>query len=74
LLAIGEAKGSERPRGLEDLRRLERLRSALGTRADTGRTKILLFGRSGFDDDLVAERRRRQDLELVDLDRLYEGD
>lgn len=74
LLAIGEAKGSERRRGLDDLYRLELLRSDLGTRADMGRTKILLFGRSGFDDDLVAESRRRNDLELVDLDRLYDGD
>ncbi len=74
LLAIGEAKGGERPRRLDDLHRLERLRSALGTRADTGRTKILLFGRSGFDTDLVAESRQRRDLELVDLDRLYDGD
>ena len=74
LLAIGEAKGSEGLRRIGDLRRLERLRSDLGTRADTGRTKILLFGRSGFDADLVTESRRRADVELVDLDRLYDGD
>lgn len=73
LLAIGEAKGSERERGVPDLRRLERLRSELGTRADIGRTKLLLFGRSGFDVDLTGEARRRDDVELVDLERLYEG-
>jgi AAA+ ATPase superfamily predicted ATPase len=74
LLAIGEAKGSERPRGLEDLRRLDRLRSELGKRADTGRTKLLLFGRSGFESDLLDEARLRPDVELVDLERLYNGD
>ncbi len=74
LLVIGEAKASERPRTLADLARLDRLRLHLTTRADVGGTKLLLFGRSGFDPDLVQLAARRPDVELVDLRRLYEGD
>lgn len=74
LLAIGEAKSSENPRSLADLTRLERLRGLLAARADVVRTKLLLFGRSGFDADLSALARTRSDVELVDLARLYKGD
>ncbi|CAN5457197.1 hypothetical protein BH20CHL7_BH20CHL7_15620 [soil metagenome] len=77
LLAIGEAESSENPRNprnLADLTRLERLRGLLAARADVGRTKLLLFGRSGFDADLSALAHTRADVELVDLARLYEGD
>jgi len=74
LLAIGEAKASETPRTLGDLARLERIRGILATRAEVRRTKLLLFGRAGFEADLTATASKRQDLELVDLARLYEGD
>ena len=74
VLAIGEAKDSDRPRTLADLARLDRLRGSLARRADIGHARLLLFGRSGFDRDLVAAARRRTDIELVDLDRLYLGD
>lgn len=73
LLAIGEAKSSESPRSLADLARLDRLRGLLADRANVGRTKLLLFGRGGFDADLGREAARRQDVQLVDLERLYEG-
>ncbi len=74
LLAIGEAKASETPRTLGDLARLERIREILATRAEVGKTKLLLFGRAGFEADLTATASKRQDVELVDLARLYEGD
>ena len=74
LLAIGEAKSSENPRSLADLARLERLRGLLAARADVGRTRLLLFGRSGFETDLSELVRTRADVELVDLARLYEGE
>ncbi|MFN8518152.1 MAG: ATP-binding protein [Chloroflexota bacterium] len=74
LLAIGEAKSSERPRTMADIGRLRRLRAALGRRADVSGTKLLLFGRSGFDASVRREARTHRDIELVDLARLYEGD
>jgi hypothetical protein len=35
--------------------------------------KLLLFAGSGFTDDLRRVARRRGDVELVDLDRMYHG-
>lgn len=74
LSAVGEAKGGEASRTMSDLRRLERLRGLLSTRADTSTTKLLLFGRSGFDADVVDLAASRSDIELVDVGRLYDGD
>jgi hypothetical protein len=36
--------------------------------------KLLLFGRSGFDDALRSAAAQRHDVELVDLERLRTGD
>jgi AAA+ ATPase superfamily predicted ATPase len=74
LLAIGEAKGGMGRRGTSDLTRLEHLRDALAGRAATDATRLLLFSRGGFTRDVEANARRRSDLELVDLERLYTGD
>jgi hypothetical protein len=74
LLAIGEAKGGPSRRSLDDLRRLERIRAQLANRAVVDRTRLLLFSRGGFAADLRAQARVRDDVELVDLDRLYGGD
>ena len=74
LIAIGEAKGGEAARTMDDLRRLDRLRSLLVARADVSRTRLLLFGRSGFAPDVLNAAERRSDVELIDLERLYEGD
>jgi AAA+ ATPase superfamily predicted ATPase len=73
---VGEAKASERARTRADLARLERARAAMGAsgRADVTRAKLALFARGGFDADLVREAKKRDDVELVDLERLYEGD
>jgi AAA+ ATPase superfamily predicted ATPase len=73
LLAIGEAKAGSRARDVEDLARLQRLREVLATRAVTRSTRLLLFARGGFTRELSAEARRRDDVELVDLARLYGG-
>jgi len=73
LIAIGEAKSSDRQRSMGDLHRLERLRGELARRADVDGTKLLLFGRSGFESGLVAAAEARSDVELVDLERMYEG-
>jgi hypothetical protein len=54
--------------------KLDRLRELLGTRADVGRTRLLLFGKAGFDPAVTEATRTREDVELIDLPRLYEGD
>jgi hypothetical protein len=43
-------------------------------RADASNARLLLFARSGFSTELEQEARRRRDVELVDLERLYDGD
>jgi AAA+ ATPase superfamily predicted ATPase len=74
LRAIGEAKDSDRTRTVADLTRLERVRGLLTARgADVASAKLLVFGRSGFDTDLINAARTRPDVELVDLDRIRHG-
>ncbi|MEX2551373.1 MAG: hypothetical protein WD638_14220, partial [Nitriliruptoraceae bacterium] len=68
--AIGEAKAGEVV-GRRHLDRLTEARSRLGSRAKDAR--LLLIG-SSFDTALDAEARRRGDVEVVDLERLYHGD
>jgi uncharacterized protein len=67
--AIGEAKAGETV-GVGHLRRLEKARASLGTRA--AHAKLLLFA-PAFAPELVAAARARGDVEVVDLQRLYEG-
>ena len=70
ITAIGEAKAGE-VIGRRHLDRLTEARSRLGDRAANAR--LLLIG-STFDPPLHAETRDRDDVALVDLDRLYPGD
>ena len=67
IIAIGEAKAGE-ALTQRHLHRLERARSALGPRASTA--KLLLFGVE-FHEEL--RKLDRHDLELIDLERLYNG-
>lgn len=69
VFAIGEAKAGERV-GRRQLHRLERARASLGTRA--AGAKLLLFGCS-FEAELVEIADMRNDVEVVDLGRLYGG-
>lgn len=69
VLAIGEAKVGQTVDAAE-LRRLERLRAALGTRG--AHARLLLFA-ARFTNELRQAARARSDLELVDHDRLYHG-
>jgi AAA+ ATPase superfamily predicted ATPase len=72
--AIGEAKSTNRPRGPGDLSRLDGIRDLLAVRGqDVTSTRLLVFSRSGFTEDLAAAAGSRPDVELVDLDRLYRG-
>ena len=69
VLAIGEAKAGE-VIDLSHLRRLEQARSALGSRA--AQALLLLVG-SAFSTDMEAVAATRSDVDLVNLDRLYNG-
>jgi uncharacterized protein len=67
--AIGEAKAGETV-SQRHLHRLQEVRDALGERAAA--SKLLLFG-PAFTRDLRASTRDRRDVELIDLERLYDG-
>ncbi|MDE0318841.1 MAG: hypothetical protein OXI97_03085 [Acidimicrobiaceae bacterium] len=70
--AVGEAKLSRLTSA--DLSRLDRLATLIeanGRAATTSHTKRLLFSVAGFDAALRAEARHRDNVELVDLQRLY---
>jgi AAA+ ATPase superfamily predicted ATPase len=69
VLAIGEAKAGEVVER-RHLLRLEQARSALGTRA--AQARLLFFG-SAFSTDVEAHAATRADVELINLDRLYNG-
>ncbi len=69
IVAIGEAKSGQ-TLDVTHLRRLERTRASLGSRAT--RAKLLLFGPS-VHETLRQEAQKRDDIELIDIDRLYQG-
>ena len=73
LLLIGDAKFSDKSRGLDDLRRLERARELLGMKADVANTRLALFSRRPPRRELLAAVAGRGDVILVDLERLYRG-
>ena len=75
LLAIGEAKASGRPRVVSDVLRLERMRGLLVDRGlDAADATLAVFGRSGFDREVIAVARDRRDVDLVDLATLSGAD
>ncbi len=71
--AVGEVKSGRQVVGRAELERLDAVIAALGARA-SAKTRRLLVAAAGFTDDLRREARRRGDVELIDLDRLYHGD
>jgi AAA+ ATPase superfamily predicted ATPase len=71
LLMIGEAKWSAEATGLPHLERLHHIRELVG--APDGSTRLALFSRSGFTRELIRKAAASQDVELVDLERLYFG-
>jgi len=77
LLAIGEAKHTNRPVGAHELERLERIRALIeaeGTRSADGQARLLLFSASGFTDDLERTVEHRTDVSLLGLAELYGTD
>ncbi|MGH3281218.1 MAG: hypothetical protein ACRDNW_19085 [Trebonia sp.] len=73
ILAIGEAKGTNAAVGQAQLRRLEHLRGLLPSARVDRPPKLLLFSRSGFTPGLTDEAITRPDVELVTLERVYQG-
>ena len=74
LLAIGEAKWND-VIGLGHLRRLERIRTLLRARngVQAADTHLLCFSGAGFTDELRTLAERDPAIQLIDLDRLYDG-
>lgn len=75
VLVLGEAKHSNRRRGIGDIRRLERIRELVSERDDVDATeaKLAIFSSSGFERNVSQLSRERTDVLLVDLDRIYTG-
>jgi hypothetical protein len=74
ILAIGGAKATTKPVGDGELDRLRHLRDLLPTDKVEGDVRLLLFSRSGFTKELKASVARRDDIQLIDLERLYSGE
>ncbi|MDB1088181.1 ATP-binding protein [Streptomyces sp. ACA25] len=72
--AIGEVKATTAPMGINQLERLEHLRTLLPSAKVQQLPKLLLCARSGFTSDLRGTAGARSDIELIDLPRLYHGD
>jgi uncharacterized protein len=73
IVVLGEAKASGRALTLGDLQRLEHIRDLLVARGrDAATAHLALFGRSGFDRNLLAHAAERAHLHLITLDDLYQ--
>src|SRR5262249_52901358 len=73
VIAVGEVKATRKVMSLAELHRLDHLRALLPAARVDAPPRLVLFSRSGFAADLSAEAGRRSDVELVDLERLYQG-
>jgi AAA+ ATPase superfamily predicted ATPase len=69
---VSEAKAEREPMGIGELERLDAVIALVARRAKA-QVKRLLVARGGFTSELRRTARRRRDVELVDLDRLYRG-
>ena len=74
MTAIGEAKWRQWPIGIDQLDRLRHIRTILPPAHAPEPPRLLLFSRNGFEPELIQEARAAQDIELIDLSRLYHGD
>jgi len=71
---LGEAKFTAKERTVADVDHLDHLRRLVVAKFPGADIRLALFaGNGGFHEEVVAAARRRGDLELVDLDRLYRG-
>jgi AAA+ ATPase superfamily predicted ATPase len=75
ILALGEAKHTEAKRTVSDLTRLERIRDLAAKKTPSAASaRLLLFSANGFDTNLTRTAAGRDDVELIDIERLYRGD
>ena len=75
VLALGEAKHTKAKRTPSDLARLEHIRNLAAAKHPSAQSaRLLLFSASGFDHNLTQQAAKRKDVELINLERLYEGD
>ena len=75
VLALGEAKHSKAKRTPADLARLEHIRSLVTAKDPSAESaRLLLFSASGFEGNLTQQVAARNDVELINLERLYTGD
>lgn len=70
VLSIGEVKSTRQPLDTAAVHRLDHLRDLVAPMSDD-RPGLLLFSRAGFTTDARHLAAGRDDVELVDLDRLY---
>jgi DNA-binding transcriptional ArsR family regulator len=71
IIAIGEAKWRSTPCGVDQVERLDHLRELLKA---APHAKLLVFSRSGFTEALTAAAGARDNIELIDVERLYTSD
>lgn len=74
IVMLGEAKATNRPRGLADLARLRHIRDLLASRGfDVDSTHLVIFSRVGFEPGLHAETAAATDVHLISLADVYGG-
>jgi hypothetical protein len=73
VLAIGETNADGGPMGAGQLGRLDHLRALLPDERVGRPPRLLLFSRCGFSAGLAAAAADRPDVDLVGIERLYEG-
>lgn len=71
ILAIGEVKATRSPVGLNQLERLAHIRTLLPPAMTPTPARLLLFARNGFTRELTGAAAAFDDVELIDLNRLY---
>lgn len=75
VLALGEAKHTKTKRTPADLARLEHIRNLVRAKHPSAKSaRLLLFSASGFEDNLTQQAAKRDDIELINLERLYTAD
>jgi len=74
VVAIGEVKSTGRPIDVAEITRLDHLRDLLPDSWAPAPPRLLVFSRAGFTSDARRAAASRQDVELVDLERLYRSD
>jgi uncharacterized protein len=74
VLALGQAKHTTTKRTRADLDRLDRVRTLVARNEPSANgARLMLFSAAGFESNLTREARARDDVELIDIQRMYRG-